>query len=97
MELEDPVLGRKITHSNRIRTLPDRDKEAAMGFHKGHKEFHKLDLNEGWEKLPGYPDGIQQKIIAGALDKRANAAIAWLFWSQSRLIDREYVVPVSAS
>jgi len=41
-----------------------------MGFHKGHKEFHKLDLNEGWEKLPGYPDGIQQKIIAGALDEK---------------------------
>src|SRR5499433_1910868 len=41
-----------------------------MGFDKGHKEFHRLDLNEGWETLPGYPDGIQQKIIAGALDEK---------------------------
>jgi hypothetical protein len=41
-----------------------------MGFDKGHKEFHKLNLNEGWETLPGYPDGIQQKIIAGALDEK---------------------------
>jgi hypothetical protein len=41
-----------------------------MGFNKGHKEFHTLDLNEGWEALPGYPPGIQQKIIAGQLDER---------------------------
>ena len=41
-----------------------------MGFDKGHKEFHKLDLSEGWETLPGYPDGIQQKIIAGVLDEK---------------------------
>lgn len=46
-----------------------------MGFDKGHKEFHTLALNEGWENLPGYPAGIQQKIIAGSLDetrKRGN-------------------------
>ena len=41
-----------------------------MGFDKGHKEFHTLDLGEGWQTLPGYPDGIQQKIIAGALDEK---------------------------
>ena len=41
-----------------------------MGFDKGHKEFHTLDLSEGWQTLPGYPDGIQQKIIAGALDEK---------------------------
>src|ERR1700758_2227863 len=41
-----------------------------MGYHKGHKEFHALDLNEGWHALPGYPPGIQEKIIAGALDEK---------------------------
>ena len=41
-----------------------------MGYHKGHKEFHALDLAQGWETLPGYPPGIQQKIIAGALDEK---------------------------
>src|SRR4029077_1728011 len=41
-----------------------------MGFDKGHKEFHTLDLSEGWQTLPGNPDGIQQKIIAGALDEK---------------------------
>ena len=41
-----------------------------MGFHKGHKEFHTLDLGEGWQTPPGYPDGIQQKIISGALDEK---------------------------
>ena len=42
-----------------------------MGFDKGHKEFHALDLNEGWHALPGYPPGIQEKIVAGALDEKA--------------------------
>ena len=46
-----------------------------MGYDKGHKEFHTLDLNDGWHTLPGYPPGIKEKIIAGELDdknKRGN-------------------------
>ena len=43
-----------------------------MGFHKGHKEFHALDMHEGWHTLPGYPPGIEEKIIAGALDEKAH-------------------------
>ena len=42
-----------------------------MGFDKGHKEFHTLDMSEGWHTLPGYPPGIEEKIIAGALDEEA--------------------------
>ncbi|HVI13614.1 MAG TPA: cupin [Pseudolabrys sp.] len=41
-----------------------------MGYHKGHKEFHVLDLQDGWHTLPGYPLGIQEKIIAGELDEK---------------------------
>ena len=41
-----------------------------MGYHKGHKEFHVLDMQEGWHSLPGYPAGIQEKIIAGELDEK---------------------------
>ena len=41
-----------------------------MGHHKGHKEFHTLDLSQGWHTPPGYPPGIQQKIIAGELDEK---------------------------
>jgi hypothetical protein len=41
-----------------------------MGYHKGHKEFHALDLSQGWHTPPGYPPGIQQKIIAGELDEK---------------------------
>jgi hypothetical protein len=44
-----------------------------MGFHKGHREFHAVSMAEGWETPPGYPAGIQQKIIAGALDERAKS------------------------
>jgi hypothetical protein len=46
-----------------------------MKFDKGHKEFHTLDMGNGWQVPPGYPPGFQQKIIAGALDendKRGN-------------------------
>jgi hypothetical protein len=36
---------------------------------KAHTEFMALDLDSGWETPPGYPDGIQQKILAGSLDE----------------------------
>ena len=41
-----------------------------MGYHKGHKEFHVLDMQDGWHTLPGYPAGIEEKIIAGELDEK---------------------------
>lgn len=40
-----------------------------MPINKLHDEFHKLDMESGWEVLEGYPSGIQQKILAGALDE----------------------------
>lgn len=36
---------------------------------KEHKEFHPVNLDEGWEVPPGYPAGIEQKILAGSLDE----------------------------
>jgi hypothetical protein len=42
-----------------------------MGYDKGHKEFHRLDMQGGWHTPSGYPSGIQQKIIAGGLDEAA--------------------------
>ena len=44
-----------------------------MTFDKGHKEFHTLDMQSGWQVPPGYPPGFQQKIIAGALDEKQQA------------------------
>jgi hypothetical protein len=41
-----------------------------MAVNKEHKEFHTLDLNSGWEVPPGYPAGIEQKILSGALDEK---------------------------
>jgi hypothetical protein len=41
-----------------------------MGFDKGHKEFHKLEMQTAWHTPAGYPAGIQQKIIAGDLDEK---------------------------
>lgn len=40
-----------------------------MAINKLHDEFHTLDLTSGWEVPEGYPAGIQQKILSGALDE----------------------------
>jgi len=40
-----------------------------MTIHKEHKEFYTPDLEKGWETPQGYPQGIQQQILAGALDE----------------------------
>lgn len=40
-----------------------------MPVNKAHDEFHTLDMASDWETPAGYPPGIQQKIIAGALDE----------------------------
>lgn len=44
-----------------------------MPVNKQHDEFYALDLESGWETPPGYPDGIQQKIISGGLDEEAKS------------------------
>jgi hypothetical protein len=52
-----------------------------MGFDKGHKEFHRLEMQTAWHTPAGYPAGIQQKIIAGDLDeknKRSNGSLDML-------------------
>ncbi|MDO8545455.1 MAG: cupin domain-containing protein [Opitutaceae bacterium] len=36
---------------------------------KEHREFFTVDLETGWESPPGYPPGIQQKILSGELDE----------------------------
>jgi hypothetical protein len=40
-----------------------------MPVNKPHLEFHTVDMSRGWETPSGYPDGIEQKILAGALDE----------------------------
>ena len=42
-----------------------------MPVNKQHDEFHAVDLESGWETPRGYPEGIQQKILAGGLDEQA--------------------------
>lgn len=40
-----------------------------MTVNKPHLEFHAVDMKSGWAPPPGYPAGIEQKILAGALDE----------------------------
>jgi len=40
-----------------------------MTVNKPHLEFHPVDMGTGWATPPGYPAGIEQKILAGALDE----------------------------
>jgi hypothetical protein len=42
-----------------------------MTISKEHREFHQLDLTAGWRTPDGYPKGIEEKILAGALDEKA--------------------------
>lgn len=42
-----------------------------MGKGKPHLEFMALDMDNGWEVPPGYPKGIQQKLLASDLDEKA--------------------------
>jgi hypothetical protein len=45
-----------------------------MPVNKPHLEFHRVDMNTGWSTPPGYPPGIEQKILAGGLDEERRAA-----------------------
>jgi hypothetical protein len=47
---------------------------------KEHLEFQALDMSSGWEVPPGYPSGIQQKILSGSLDEAGRKG------SRSRLL-----------
>ena len=40
-----------------------------MAVNKAHLEFFPVDMESGWEVPVGYPAGIEQKILAGALDE----------------------------
>ncbi len=32
-------------------------------------DFAPIDLGSGWERPPGYPEGIESKVLSGALDE----------------------------
>jgi hypothetical protein len=38
-----------------------------MPVNKPHLEFRRVDMNSGWSTPPGYPTGIEQKILAAAV------------------------------
>lgn len=41
-----------------------------MAINKEHFEFMTIDMDsDDWAPPPGYPDGIEQKILAGTLDE----------------------------
>ena len=47
-----------------------------MTINKEHLEFFPVDMcREGWHTPPGYPAGIQQKILSGALDEENGRGI----------------------
>lgn len=41
-----------------------------MPVNKAHLEFHPVDFAGGFEHVPGYPEGITQKILVGTLDEQ---------------------------
>jgi hypothetical protein len=51
-----------------------------MGKGKPHIEFTKLDMDEGWQTPPGYPEGMKQKVLTSDLDEDGKTG------SRSRLL-----------
>jgi len=47
-----------------------------MPVNKPHLEFHAVGMTSGWATPEGYPEGIEQKILAGALAAAALAIAA---------------------
>src|SRR5215469_13139958 len=45
------------------------ERRKSMAVEKEHKEFFRLNFSEGWEPIPGYPPGMEHKILAGHLDE----------------------------
>ena len=43
-----------------------------MPINKQHKEFYKVDVEDGFELIPGYPEGFKHKILVGFLDEENN-------------------------
>jgi len=41
-----------------------------VSINKAHKEFHTVEMTDGWETPEGYPAGIDQKILSGGLDEK---------------------------
>ncbi len=41
-----------------------------MPIEKPHLEFFTPDLTAGWSVPPGYPEGLEHKILAGSLDEK---------------------------
>jgi hypothetical protein len=53
--------------------MPTKDKSVLLkskSVLKEHLEFFTLNLSSGWETPPGYPKGLEQKILAGSLDEK---------------------------
>lgn len=38
-------------------------------------DFHELDNDTGWEPVPGGADGVEQKMLSGALDEDAKTGV----------------------
>src|SRR6266850_177675 len=53
------------------RALGRRQRGGCLMKPKQHLEFVKVDLNSGWERVPGYPPGFYQKILASDIDETA--------------------------
>jgi len=43
-----------------------------MAINKAHDEFRALDMSSGGDTPAGCPEGIQQKVLSGALDETNN-------------------------
>jgi hypothetical protein len=64
-----------------------------MTIRKEHCEFQQIDMETGWHTPTGYPQEIEQKIVAGALDEiaRTGARTRLLRFRPGARTDRPFV------
>ena len=44
-----------------------------MAATKPHLEFVRVDLGDGWQRIPGYPPNVREKVLASNLDEKGKS------------------------
>ncbi len=58
-------------------------------------DFHELDLDKGWEPVPGAAEGVEQKLLSGSLDEEASVGVRTrlIRFRPSTEVDTQFVHP----
>jgi hypothetical protein len=63
-----------------------------MPVNKEHDEFYAVDLDSGWETLPGYPEGIRTRLLRFAPGVFTTAPFVHDYWEEVYLVSGDLTV-----